>query len=76
MLTATHWAEPNEVARESTQGAEGICSSIEGTSQYPQSSLELNHPPKKTYGGTHGSSCMCSRGWPSQFSHQLKDGHQ
>jgi hypothetical protein len=22
----------------------------------------------KTHGGTHGSSCICSRGWPSQSS--------
>ena len=23
---------------------------------------------KKTHGGTHGSSCVCSRGWPSWSS--------
>ena len=23
---------------------------------------------KKTHGGTHGSSCICSRGWPSHSS--------
>jgi hypothetical protein len=23
---------------------------------------------KKTHGGTHGSSCICSRGWPSRPS--------
>jgi hypothetical protein len=22
----------------------------------------------RTYGGAHGSSCMCSRGWPSRSS--------
>jgi hypothetical protein len=37
---------PSEGARESTQGAEGICSPIGGTTmwtnQYPQSSLKLN----------------------------------
>jgi hypothetical protein len=38
------------------------------TNQYPQSSLELNHQSKKTHGGTHVSSCICSRGWPSQPS--------
>jgi hypothetical protein len=32
--------------------------------QYPQSSLGLNHKPKKT----HGSSCICSRGWPNRSS--------
>jgi hypothetical protein len=36
--------------------------------QYPQSSLGLNHQSKKTHGGTHGSSCICSRGWPSWSS--------
>jgi hypothetical protein len=33
-----------------------------------QSSLELNHQPQKTHGGTHGSSCICSRGWPNPSS--------
>ena len=40
-----------------TQGAEGVCSPIGGTSicthQYPQSFLGLNHQSKKTHGGTH-----------------------
>jgi hypothetical protein len=26
------------------------------------------HQPKKTHGGTLGSNCICSRGWPSQSS--------
>jgi hypothetical protein len=34
----------------------------------PPSSLELNHQLKKTHGGTCGSSCICSRGWPSRSS--------
>ena len=25
-------------------------------------------PPKSTHGGTHGSSCLCSRGWSSWSS--------
>jgi len=29
-----------------------------------QSSQGLNHQPKSTHGRTHGSSCICSRGWP------------
>ena len=75
MLTVIHWTEhwlPNEGARESTQGAEGVCGSIVGTTiwtkQYPQISLGLNHQSKKMHGGTHVSSCICSRGWPSQSS--------
>jgi hypothetical protein len=38
------------------------------TNQYPQSSLELNHQSKKAHGGTCGSSCICSRGWPNWSS--------
>jgi hypothetical protein len=38
------------------------------TNQYPQSSQGLNHQPKSTHGVTHGFSCICSRGWPSQTS--------
>ena len=71
VLTAIHWMEhrvPNEGAWERTQGPEGVCSLIGGTTiwtnQYPQRS----HQPKKTYGVTHGSRCICSRGWPSQSS--------
>ena len=26
--------------------------------------FDLNHQPKGTHGGTHGFSCICSRGWP------------
>jgi hypothetical protein len=29
-----------------------------------QSSQGLNHQPRSTHGGTHGSSCICNRGWP------------
>jgi hypothetical protein len=35
---------------------------------YPQSSQGLNHQPKSIHGGTHGPSCICSRGWPSRSS--------
>ena len=63
---------PNEGARESTQGTEGICSPIGGTTiwtnQCPQSSQGLSHQPKNTHGGTYGSRCLCSRGWPSRSS--------
>jgi hypothetical protein len=34
----------------------------------PQSSLGLNHQTKSIHVRTHGSSCICSRGWPSQTS--------
>jgi hypothetical protein len=32
------------------------------------SSQGLNYQPKSMHGGTHGSSCICSRGWPCQIS--------
>jgi hypothetical protein len=35
---------------------------------YLQSSLGLNHQPKKTHGRAHGSNYICSRGWPSWSS--------
>ena len=31
-------------------------------------SRELDHQPKSTHGGTHGSSCRCGRGWPFWIS--------
>jgi hypothetical protein len=31
-----------------------------------ESSQGLKHPKKRTHGETHGSSCICSRGWLSQ----------
>jgi hypothetical protein len=75
MLTAIHWTEHrvfNEGARERTQEAKGVCSPIGGTtiwtSQYPQSAQGRNHQPKSTHDGTHGSSCICSRRWPSRTS--------
>ena len=75
VLTIIHWTEhrvPNEGVRESTQGVEGVFSPIGGkiilTIQYPQSSLGLNHQSKKTHGGTHISSCICSREWPIHSS--------
>jgi hypothetical protein len=61
-LRRAHWA--------SVHGR--VCSPIGGTTiwtnKYPQSSLGLNHQSKKIHGGTHGSSYICSRGWPSQSS--------
>jgi hypothetical protein len=75
MFSANYWTEHrihNEGARESTQGAEGVCSPIGGTTiwtnQYPQSFQGLNHQPKSIHGQTHGSSCICSRGWPCGIS--------
>jgi hypothetical protein len=65
---------PHGRVRERTEGTEGVCNPIgrttstNQTSPSPQSSQELNHQPKSTYGGTHGSSCICSRGWPCQAS--------
>ena len=75
VLTVIHWTVhrvPNEGVRERTQGAEGVCSPIRGTTiwtnEYPLNSQGLNHQPKSTHGVTHGSSCICSRGWTSRTS--------
>jgi hypothetical protein len=71
MLAANHWAEqgvPNGGVREKTEGAEGVCNPVGGTTistnQTPQSSQGLNHQPRSTHGGTDGFSCIGSRGWP------------
>ena len=55
-------------ARERTEGAEGVCKPIGGTTSTNQSSQGLNHQQRNTHGGTHGSSCIHSRGWPCQAS--------
>jgi hypothetical protein len=34
----------------------------------PRSFQGLNHQPKSTHGGTHGSSRICSRGYPYRTS--------
>jgi hypothetical protein len=54
----------NGGVRGRTEGAERVYSPIRSisTNQIPQSSQWLNHRPKSTHGGTHGSSCICSRG--------------
>jgi hypothetical protein len=68
-LAANHWPEhrdPNRGIRGRTEEAEGVCNLIGRTTvladKNPQSSEGLNHQPKSTHGGTHGSSCICSRG--------------
>jgi hypothetical protein len=38
------------------------------TNQYSSSSQGLNCQPNSTHVETHGSSCLCSRGWPSRSS--------
>jgi hypothetical protein len=50
---------PNEGAREITQGVEGVCNPIVGTT------ILTNQPPPPR---APVSSCICSRGWPSQPS--------
>jgi hypothetical protein len=71
MLVANHQTEhrdPNGGVRGRTKGAEGFCNPIGRTTisinQTPQSIQGLNHQPKNTHKGTHGSSCICSKGWP------------
>jgi hypothetical protein len=75
VLAAKHWTEhrvPNGRVRERTEGAEGVCYSIERTTtsinKTPQSSQGLNHQPKSTHGVTHGSTHTCSRECPCRAS--------
>ena len=71
MLEANHRSEhrdPNGRVGGRTKRAEGVCNPIWrtkiSTNQTFQSSQGLNHQWKKTHEGTHGSSCIWSRGWP------------
>jgi hypothetical protein len=60
MLTVIYWMDhraPNGGARESTQGAEGVCNPIGGKH------YELTSTPRAL-----DSSCICSRRWPSRPS--------
>ena len=66
MLTANHWTEhrvPNGEVRERAEGAEDVCNPIRRTIPTNQTSQGLNHKPKSTHGGGHGSSRICSREW-------------
>ena len=70
MLTAnqpTEHRDPNGGVWGSTEAAEGVCNpkgrTTIPTNQTSQSSQELNQQPKRAHGETHGSSCICSRGW-------------
>jgi hypothetical protein len=61
MLTVSYWMEhraPNGGAREITQGAEGVCNPIGGTTIWTN-----QYPP-----GARVSSCICSRRWASRPS--------
>jgi len=52
-----------------TEGADSVCNLIGRTTiSTNHSSQGLNHQPRSTHGGTHGSTCICSRGWPCQAS--------
>ena len=60
MLTVSYWMDhwaPNGGARESTQGAKGICNPIGGTT------LWTNQYPRAL-----DSNCICIKRWPSQPS--------
>ena len=69
MLAANHWTDhgvPSGGVRERT---EGICNPIGRTTiSTNQSSQGLNHKPRSTLRGTHGSSNIFRRGWSCQAS--------
>jgi hypothetical protein len=73
MFAANHWTEngvlsgsPNGGARKRTEGAEEVCSPIKKISNINQP--DPSELPGSTHGGTHGSSCKCSKGWPCRAS--------
>jgi hypothetical protein len=78
MLAASYWLEhgvpngvPNGGIRERAEELKGFATHRKNNNiNQPdlQSSQGLNHQPKTTHGGTHDSSRICSRGWPSQSS--------
>jgi hypothetical protein len=53
-LILIKWREPNGEARESTQGAKGVCNPIGGTTLWTNQ-----------YSGVLDSSCICIKRWPS-----------
>jgi hypothetical protein len=64
---------PNGEVRARNVGAEGGLQPHRKSHNFnqsvpPKSSQGLNHQPKNTHGGTHESSCMCSREWPCWVS--------
>jgi hypothetical protein len=71
MLTENHLTKHrgwNGAIMGRNEGAEGVYNPIGrttiSTNQKPQSSQGLNHQPRSIYEGTHGSSCIRSRGLP------------
>jgi hypothetical protein len=68
-LQLTERRVPNERVKGRTEGAEGDCDPIGRTTLTnqtppPNSAKRLTHQTKNTHGGSHGSSCICSRGKP------------
>ena len=71
MHAAKHRTESkdhNGGVRVRTEGSERVCKHIGrttiSTNQTPQTSQRLNHQPKSTHGGTHGSGLICNIGLP------------
>lgn len=74
MLKTNHWTKsgvPYGGVGEGTEGAKGVSSLMgEATVSTGQTMAPflifqgLDHQPKSTHGGTHGSGHICGRGWP------------
>jgi len=67
MLEPNLWTEQgdhNGVVRGQTEGVQGTHRKNNNITRHPPSFQGLNHQPKNTHGWTHGSSYICSRGWP------------
>jgi hypothetical protein len=75
MLTTNHWNEhrvPNGEVGEGTERSLRGFAVLWKEQQCQQARSPrapgLDHQPKSTHGGTHGSSYVCDRGWPCWIS--------
>jgi len=62
----TEQGDDNGKLRSRTERAQEFCNPVGintvSMNQTPQRSQGLDHQPKSTHRGTHGSTCICSRG--------------
>jgi hypothetical protein len=67
ILTTNHWT-PMEELENGLEDLKGFATSHEELLNQPTRPLKSSHglknQPRSTHGGTHGSSYICSKGWP------------
>jgi len=65
-ILTDHWGEPRDPSRRAkgrTEGDEEDCYPIGRTISTKWTTQRLNHQPKSTHRGIHGSRYIFSRGW-------------